>query len=241
MPIMSTFVAVVLALAALGDPPKRVTFASEDKVDLVADLYRAGSAKSPGVILLPMYGHARDSWRSLAPVLLAEGFTVLALDLRGHGESLRQGDRVLNYNSARQGGENLFPLMYRDVIAAKKYLIESAGVDPDRVSLVGASVGSSVAIDTAGHDPAVRSMVLLSPGKNYQGMDSMAQAKKVPRMPMLVLSNDREKSQAEDLVQILPGGAASLAVYDGAGHGTQMLATAPGIEKRIVDWLKSNG
>jgi alpha-beta hydrolase superfamily lysophospholipase len=240
---MSVFAVSVLAAALLGlvAPPERVTFQSEDKVELVADLYRAPSPKAPAAILLPMYGDTRQAWKDLAPLIQKEGFTVLALDPRGHGESLHQGDKVLDYNSARQGGENLFLLMHKDVAAAKKYLVEKAAADPARISLVGASIGCSVAIDFAGRDASVRSMVLLSPGKNYQGMDSVSHAKKVSKLPILIVSNGREKSAAEDVAQAFPKGAAELKVYPDADHGTRMFGKVEGIEKLIVDFLKKNG
>src|SRR5262249_10815831 len=150
------------ALLLLPAASERVTFRSDDHVDLVADLYPAGKAGAPAVILLPMYGDTRACWKKLAPTLQSRGMTVLALDPRGHGDSIHQGDKVLDFNSARQGGENLFLSMHRDVAAAKTYLVEKAGASADRVSIVGASIGASVAIDYAGRDHAVKSLVLLS-------------------------------------------------------------------------------
>jgi pimeloyl-ACP methyl ester carboxylesterase len=231
----------IVLLAVTLTTPERVTFKSEDGVSLVADVYAAGKPKAPGVILLPMYGDSRNSWKRLAPILQEVGFTVLALDPRGHGESLHQADRVLDYSSARQGGENLFLLMHRDVAAATKHLVEKAGVDPGRVSLLGASIGCSVALDHAGRDPSVKAMVLLSPGKNYQGMDSVSHAGKLGRVPILIFTNGREKTHAEDIAGALPEGTVELTVHEDAPHGTRMLGQVEGIEARIAEFLRKNG
>ncbi|MBI1854044.1 MAG: alpha/beta fold hydrolase [Planctomycetes bacterium] len=231
----------VVAAALLAGPAERVTFESDDHVKLVADLYAGGKPNARAVILLPMYGDTRASWKRLAPLIQQKGMTALALDPRGHGESLHQGDKVLDYNSARQGGENLFLSMYRDVAAAKKYLVEKAGIDASRVSLVGASIGCSVAIDSAGRDHSLKSMVLMSPGRNYQGMDSMAHASKVAALPVLILTNDRESAAARDVAGAMPKGAAQVDVIPDAEHGTRMLGKVEGIEKKIVDFLEKNG
>jgi alpha-beta hydrolase superfamily lysophospholipase len=236
MSILAVALAMLLPLA----PPERVAFKSDDNVELVADLYAAGKPGAPAVILLPMYGDTRACWKKLAPALQSRGMTVLALDPRGHGDSIHQGDKVLDYNSARQGGENLFLTMHKDVGAAKKYLVEKAGADATRVSIAGASIGASVAIDYAGRDHAVKSLVLLSPGRNYQGMDSIAHAKKVAALPVLILTNDREQAAAADIAAAMPKGSARVEVVPEGEHGTRLLSR-DGVEKTIVEFLAKNG
>ena len=45
------------------------------------------TGEGPLVVCLPGMGELRSSYRHLEPLLVAEGFRVACLDLRGHGES----------------------------------------------------------------------------------------------------------------------------------------------------------
>ena len=68
----------------------------------------------------------------LATRLAAEGFGVLALDLRGHGESVGAI------------GPDFAP-MVQDVRAARRFLATRADVIQSRVGIVGASLGANLA------------------------------------------------------------------------------------------------
>lgn len=56
-----------------------------DGVELVYDL--TGAPRAPLAVLLPGMGDLRGAYRHLAPLLLARGLRVAALDLPGHGDS----------------------------------------------------------------------------------------------------------------------------------------------------------
>jgi len=81
-----------------------------------------------------------------ATVLTAVGFDVLLFDYRGYGAS-----------SGRPGEQGT----YRDARAARRWLVNRAGVDPARVLYLGESLGAAVALELAlAHPPAA--LVLLS-------------------------------------------------------------------------------
>ncbi len=65
--------------------PNVVHFRSDDAITLVADQW--GAAHDPPVLLLHGGGQTRHSWRGTAPILATHGWRVVALDLRGHGDS----------------------------------------------------------------------------------------------------------------------------------------------------------
>ncbi|MDZ4296063.1 MAG: alpha/beta fold hydrolase, partial [Patescibacteria group bacterium] len=69
---------------------ERVTFSTADGVAIVGDHYAGPTGLSPAVVLLHMLPAERASWAGLARALQAEGFQALAIDLRGHGESVHQ-------------------------------------------------------------------------------------------------------------------------------------------------------
>ena len=64
-------------------------------VTLSAD--RLGNSKDPAVIMLHGGGQTRYSWRTAAEAIAQNGFDVMTVDLRGHGESgwCEQGDYTL--------------------------------------------------------------------------------------------------------------------------------------------------
>lgn len=78
------------AAAADMPQPERVSFTTKDGVRIVGDFYDASqpeASKPPFVILLHMYQKDRTSWAPLIEELVKDNISVLAIDLRGHGES----------------------------------------------------------------------------------------------------------------------------------------------------------
>ena len=78
-----------------------------------------------------------------AGMLSSNGYSVLLLDLRDHGESSVEDGRMAG------GTEE-----YRDVMAAADWLI-ARGVDPDRLGVMGASMGAATAIVSGGQDERI--------------------------------------------------------------------------------------
>ena len=66
---------------------KPVEIITADNVTLTGTFYVAPKAGSPAVAMLHMAGGQRGDWDTLARQLQAAGFSVLTLDLRGHGGS----------------------------------------------------------------------------------------------------------------------------------------------------------
>jgi pimeloyl-ACP methyl ester carboxylesterase len=65
-------------------------------LSLCADV--GGDPGAPAVVLLPGAGQTRRAWRAAAKALVGEGYHVLSIDLRGHGESdwASDGDYSIN-------------------------------------------------------------------------------------------------------------------------------------------------
>ena len=105
-------VAAGLALAPASPAQDRkieeVTFPTVDKVNLKGTFYRGGGVegrKSPCVMLLHAWGSDRTKgdWDKLATQLQAKGYSVLAFDFRGHGNSKEVRDKDVFWN------QRLFP------------------------------------------------------------------------------------------------------------------------------------
>jgi uncharacterized protein len=131
------------------DPPppglavEQVRFPTTDGITLVAWIIRASTADRAGRWLLICHGNAGNLSNAGRPAhyagLRALGLNLLAFDYRGYGES---------------GGTPSEPGLYADATGAYRYLRDVLQVPPDRIVLFGHSLGSAVAIDLAGREPA---------------------------------------------------------------------------------------
>ncbi len=119
------------------------TFAGFDGMMLASDV--GGDARGEPVILLHGGGQTRHSWGKAALALSARDYYVVALDLRGHGESDWSHDS--NYCIDAQ---------VSDLRAVIRQM-------PKAPVLVGASMGGLISLVTAGEcpEPAIRALILV--------------------------------------------------------------------------------
>jgi pimeloyl-ACP methyl ester carboxylesterase len=148
----------VAAAAAVGVAYEDVSFRSSDGKLLRGWLFPRGDR---AVVMV----HGKDGRRldgectvALARALTANGYTVLALDLRGHGES--QGDRF-----------SLGEYERLDVAAAVGFL-EQRGIAASRIALFGESMGAGTVIQTLIVRPDVGAVVADS---SYASADVVVQ------------------------------------------------------------------
>ena len=226
---------VLLSCIALAPPPasaattQQVHFVTEDGVSIAATLYLP-SRPGPAVVLIHMQTRSRQDWEAVGTRLADAGLVALAIDLRGHGGS---GPRPTGPN-ARDGG------IVADLRAARAYLATRREATPGRVGLLGASIGANLAVVSASADSTVRSLALLSPGLDYQGLRTQANLNRYGGRPALLVGS-REDSYVMMTLQRLSTEGAGIReqlVFDGAGHGTTMLARQPELVGLLVDWFK---
>jgi pimeloyl-ACP methyl ester carboxylesterase len=77
-------------VSAVSSIPQTVQFSGHHGVTLVADEWNRGAdAAHPSILMLHGGGQNRFSWKNTGQILADEGFHVVALDSRGHGDSDR--------------------------------------------------------------------------------------------------------------------------------------------------------
>lgn len=130
--------------ADVGLGYESVTVTTVDGVDLAA--WWVPSSNGAAVVVLHGAGSTRTAVLDHAASLGSRGYGVLLLDARGHGASAGRGMDFGWY------GE-------RDVAAAVDFVTDRTGTDPDRIGVVGLSMGGEEAIGAAGADPRVRAVV----------------------------------------------------------------------------------
>lgn len=217
----------------------KAEFNTEDGVTIVGDYFPpTGRAISPVAILLHMYRNDRSTWAPLIQPLHEAGFAVLAIDLRGHGEStnptnMKLAERVVSRDP------KLFNNMYKDVQAAIKWVRQQPNVDQEMLVLVGASVGCSVAIDVMARDPSVDAIVCMTPGTNYLGVNSTKHIAKTGDRPILLLATEKER-EATDALAKSADNATGKIVGPGKVHGTRMFGKVKGIEAKITAFVRKH-
>jgi pimeloyl-ACP methyl ester carboxylesterase len=146
-------IALLVLLAGCTDSPELLK--ARDGQEL-AYAYHPGGWK--GIILLHQLDGSKEDWEPLERHLEREGYSYLALDFRGHGQSPGEWEHFDN--------EDFAAVVY-DVEAAHRFL-KVQGVDV--FAVVGASIGANVALKYARWKD-VGAVVLLSPGFDYRGID----------------------------------------------------------------------
>lgn len=182
---------------------------------------------SPAVILLHMLRRTRTDWDSIAKWLQKNGYTVIAFDSRGHGQSTGDWEKF---------GPEDYNKMVLDV-AAIKSVLENQGADVKKLAIIGASIGANTAFNYAATDQDVATIILLSPGLDYQGVQTANT--KFNKAFLIVASNDDSYS-AQSVQQIAANNPnAEVLMYEDAGHGTNMFIKNE-LAPKMLAWLKAH-
>ncbi len=217
----------------------RVVLQTADRVALVGS-FEPGTSKG-AVLLLHMMPADRTSWGALQTALVERGVASLAIDLRGHGESLIQGDRRLDYQTFQDEDHQASLL---DVDAALTWLAHR-GHPAGSVALVGASIGANLALVTAAHITAIPAVALLSPGENYRGVQTFEAARQLaPTQAVWAAASQGDDQQSFDdtrrILDLVKSSDKSFHPYTSAGHGTILFQTDPQLIDTLADWIAAH-
>ena len=127
--------------------------------------------------------------------------------------------------------------MHFDIEAARRWLAGRDDIDPARVALIGASVGSSIALQYAVGDRSVDVVVAMTPGTGYLGLDSTTPISKLRNRPMLLLATEYERKACDVLGRLNPEATVRI-MGQMTAHGTRMFRALDGIEAIIVAFVK---
>lgn len=194
-----------------------VFFRTTDSGNVHANLYEGGEL---AVVLAHGRVFDKESWHPQAESLQAEGFTVLAIDFRGYGES---------------GGGRVTDGRHLDVLAGVGYLLETG---LDRVSVVGGSMGAHAAAVAAQRIPTgdIEKLVLLAPPP-FPGADRIRAAEVL----YVVGEGDPLRASVEAAFAETPE-PKHLEVVAGDAHAQHLFATpqGPTVLARIAAFLASD-
>ena len=238
--IAITAVAMLIASPSFAQIGKvaKVALVAADGQPLVGTFTKSGlDTTKGGVVLVPSIGGSRYSFELAVPKLVKSGFAVLAVDPRGHGDSMKTADGspvILNSPQSWAG-------VTADVEAACEYLVKQ-GIPMSRLAVFGAGTGALVALSHASsHPDHPKALVLLSPPADDRGLGAVSIAKGLRKMAVFLTGATDEMERV-----VIPWRDAlghDLAITHpavSAAGGTGIFGKAPTFETALLEWLESS-
>ena len=215
-----------------------VHFTTDDGVTLEADDYSTGELGGPGVVLLHMNPPTNDRKnypQVFIDAVLGKNIHVLNVDRRGAGGS--QG----NPQDAYLGDKGKY-----DAKAAVEFLAKGGcALDPQRIAIVGASNGTTTALDYtvyASTEPSVpfpSALVFLTGGTYTESQNEIAAHHDVlDELPILFVFSTAEAAWSSAFEPGAPP-AWTFAEYDPGDHGTGMFTAEPASIDKVAGYLAS--
>ncbi|MCS6835994.1 MAG: alpha/beta fold hydrolase [Anaerolineae bacterium] len=225
---LSILLALLLTCPVLAqDGVRDVALKARDGLTLVGTWVQV-SADSPTVILLHQLYSNRQGWSPIIETLTANGYNVLAVDLRGYGQTR---------------GRINWPKALLDVADWAAW-VRGQGVR-DAISMLGSSMGSVLAIVACGADPACKTAIAISPGWEYYGIGvRVPLTEQFGERRVLVIYAERDRYPRQGvprMVEAAPNVVTTLS-YLGNAHGIDMIRqTSDTSLPAILDWLAAHG
>lgn len=233
-----------------GFAAEKVSFESDDGVQLIGEFYKPSSPQKFTLLLLHGLASVKEEWTPFAQFLNSKGYGVLIYDARGHGGSKKKksGGSVDFHMFFGRGLSSDWGKMIEDLGSAVRFLRNKYKLDTKFIGVGGASLGANVALRFAAKNPATPFAVLLSPGIDYQGIATHDVMEKMVSRPVLLAASpgDRYAYQSVKELERIAGTKAKCTILienENQGHGVQMFKRkkpnepSP-LEVRIVQWLE---
>ena len=181
---------------------ENVDISVSSELSLKASFYvPKGEERAPAALLIHDAGSNRASLADLAESMWKEGYAVMTLDLRGHGESINKdvGDyKLLETDKER---ESLWAFATRDIEQSARWLRSDKRVHSSNLSVVGVGAGTALAVRQASRDENVRTVTLLNPKAKVLGFDLVADMHEIEGLPTFFYATKESKDQVEALAK----------------------------------------
>lgn len=226
-----------------------MTVVTSDGVKLFGSLYGVDEGSAPAVILAHRMAGARGEWTPLLERLypLRTPMNVLAIDLRGHGESTTRA--LVGKQNAKEAkkldwnglGAADYAAMGGDIQAAVKWLDGRPGGPARSLVLVGSDTGATaVTIAARAFGSRLKAVALVSPGASLRGVDIYAPYGSVLDLPNLVAAARLDTTSHDPSVALHEMAKGSeLLLLDGRAHSAEFLGREnPELWDRLADWIE---
>lgn len=206
--------------AASEDPDgEAVTFPTADGLVLEGRRFGSGSTL---VVLAHMRPATMDSWFDFARVLAAEGYSALAFNFRGYGDSEGDGFDVDT-----------------DAVAAIDF---GSSLGAETVFVIGASMGGTGAVTASSQRPVAGTITLSAPDV-FEGADAVTAAPSLTA-PILLVAAENDTPYPSDAATIDAAAAvpSEVLILSGSEHGTDLFIDHDdALTAMILGFLSENG
>jgi pimeloyl-ACP methyl ester carboxylesterase len=223
-------VAVIESAAAADDGGP--TFQTVDRVQLKAsfEMPTGVPAPIPSVLLLHGFGEDRHVWQGFKRQLLNQGYAVMSLDLRGHGQSTTRNGTPLQASESWRATSLEFP---QELDPALDWLKEQPRLEPRKIVVIGYDVGANLALLASGQFPEVRTVIAVKPNLS----ESLALAGSAqdfhPRSALIIVPEAAEGDRLKPYVTA----PVEVRVANSAG-GTPQWFSQQTVIDATIQWLK---
>ena len=191
------------------------------------------------VLLLHSMGYSSQWWEELPQQLLENGYAVLLIDFRGHGNS------VYNSKLSRVSWKNLTNKAYAKYPNDVYSVIEKITAENKRKffndwAIVGCDIGASTAIYVANKIPnKPKTLVLLSPSVNTKGLYIPVKLAELNNIDVLSITgeNDISGKNAEEYLKRFSQSTFATYSSESKSTGMLMLKNDPSLSQVITSWI----
>lgn len=210
---------------------------TSDDVSIDSTLYTPDDVlAAPAVLLLHQYQRDKAQWGDFPDELASRGYVVLAISLRGHGESDGYAGDLSGVLTDPDGAP-------RDVDAGIAFLREQTAVDGDRVAILGTSIGANLAV-AAAVDNKAKTYISVSSRREPSEALADASITELESVFFLAGRNDAGGQAADaEAMHALTTAPRGLHIYeDTSAHGIAFFGDMFGadITARVYTWLDEN-
>jgi pimeloyl-ACP methyl ester carboxylesterase len=199
-------------------PPREVAFPTADGLTLEGRLYPAGPT---WVVLAHMFPADMGSWFEFAAAAQAQGYSALAYNNRGYGNS--------------DPGEPLD--VGADALAAIAFA-RAAGAGS--VLFFGASMNGAAALFAAAEED-LAGIASLSGVPEWDNTPGLEGAARITEPALFVAAED--DGGADETARMMAeavGGPAQVEIYPTGGHGTRMFSANPGLTELLLGFIRQH-
>lgn len=196
--------------------------------------YTTPGKPGPAMLLIHQCNMDRTAWKGLTGHLVDAGVHVLAIDLRGFGESPGELMR------SRADFQALMKKSPPDVDAALAYLLDQDGVDGSKVAAGGASCGAMLTADLASRNDSITTLMLLSGPPSDDALEHIMGTKKLAVFTAATWGDTEIPGVARRLkitAEKSPNKKSTAKIFEGTEHGLPMFAKNPSLGPDLVEWL----
>src|SRR3989338_2400714 len=235
--VIAVVIVMVMAIVRFNG---NMFFTAADNFKIAYDLYSAEKPRAY-LVLVHMMPATKESWKNFANQARSLGYSSVAVDLRGHGESDGGPNGYINFSDTEHQKSIL------DIQAAVDYL-RNHGAKPNQISFIGASIGANLSLQYLVEHPEYKKAVLLSAGLDYRGIRTEPLVKKLRQGQRVIFVAARDDGRSggnnvnmnEILASLMPEGVVKdLVVYETGGHGTAILENQPDVIDKIFSFLNN--